>query len=99
MPSPLKCSNGNSAGRLKSESKQTAGPKIKIMRFVKFVLISGIGLFVVMMAFSFLLPSHLLIGRSVNIAAPREKVMAAVGDLRAWEQWNAFIRTAPLTGK
>src|ERR1700748_3541119 len=74
-------------------------PKIKSMRFIKFALISIIGLFLVATAFSFLMPSHLLIGRSVNIAAPREKVMGAVGDLRAWEQWNAFIKTAPLTGK
>ena len=69
------------------------------MRFIKFALISIIGLFLVATAFSFLMPSHLLIGRSVNIAAPREKVMGAVGDLRVWEQWNAFIKTAPLTGK
>lgn len=68
------------------------------MRFIKFILISVIALFIVLTAFSFLFPSQMRVGRSINIAAPREKVMAAVGDLRAWTQWNTFITSTPLTG-
>src|SRR5258708_36740967 len=68
------------------------------MRFIKFILISGIALFIVLTAFSFLFPSQMRVGRSINIAASREKVMAAVGDLRAWSQWNTFITSTPLTG-
>jgi len=69
------------------------------MRFVKLFLLGAVALLVVMTAFSFLFPSHLRIGRTINIAASREKVYAAVGDLQSWQQWNEFVRSTPLTGK
>jgi hypothetical protein len=69
------------------------------MRFVKLLLLGGIALLVVMTAFSFLFPSHLRVGRTINIAAPREKVYAAIGNLRAWQHWNEFTRSTPLTGR
>jgi hypothetical protein len=69
------------------------------MRIIKLLLICAIGLFVVMTALSLLFPSRLRLSRAVNVAVPREKVYAAVGDLRRWEEWNAFIRATPLTGK
>jgi len=67
------------------------------MRFIKFILISVIALFIVLTLFSFLFPSQMRVGRSINVAAPRAKVMAAVGDMRAWTQWNTFITSTPLT--
>jgi hypothetical protein len=69
------------------------------MRIIKFFLISGIVLFGVLTALSLLFPSRLRVSRAINVAAPREKIAAAVGDLRQWESWNAFIRASPLTGK
>ncbi|MDO6431283.1 SRPBCC family protein [Flavitalea sp. BT771] len=69
------------------------------MRIIKLLLISAIVLFGVMTALSLLFPSRLRLSRAVNIAVPREKVYAAIGDLRQWEEWNAFIRATPLTGK
>jgi hypothetical protein len=69
------------------------------MRCVKFMLIGAVALLLVLTAFSFLFPSHLRVGRDINIAAPREKVQAAIGDLRAWDQWNEFIRSTPLTNR
>jgi uncharacterized protein YndB with AHSA1/START domain len=69
------------------------------MRLIRFFLLSLIVLFLVLTGLSLLFPSHLRISRAVNIAAPRDRIYAALGDLRAWEQWNQFIHGTPLTGK
>jgi hypothetical protein len=69
------------------------------MRIIKFLLISIIALFGVLTALSLLFPSRLRVSRAINVAAPKEKIAAAVGDLRQWESWNAFIRASQLTGK
>ncbi|HVS95982.1 MAG TPA: SRPBCC family protein [Puia sp.] len=69
------------------------------MRYIKFFVISLISIFLVLTALSMLFPSHLRVSRVVNVAAPRDKVLAAVADLRAWPQWNEFIRHTPLTNK
>src|ERR1700759_5137748 len=72
---------------------------IRSMRIFKFFLIGIVGLFVAMTALSLLFPSRMRVIRSVNMAVPREKAYAVVSDFRTWEQWNAFIRGTPLTGK
>jgi len=69
------------------------------MRILKFFFLSIIVLFAVLTALSLLFPSRLRVSRAINVAAPKEKIIAAVGDLRQWEAWNAFIRATPLTGK
>jgi len=69
------------------------------MRVIKFLFISILGLFGVLTAFSMLFPSRLRVSRAINVAASRERIYAAVGDLRNWDQWNEFIRATPLTGK
>ncbi|HEY4207065.1 MAG TPA: SRPBCC family protein [Puia sp.] len=67
------------------------------MRLIKFAFISLIVLFLVLTALSFLFPSRLRVSRAINVAAPREKIDAAIGDLRQWEHWNRFIKATPLT--
>jgi hypothetical protein len=69
------------------------------MRIIKLLLISVIVLFGVLTALSFLFPSRLRMSRAINVAVPREKIEAAIGDLRAWEHWNRFILNTSLTGK
>jgi len=69
------------------------------MRYIKLALISGIVLFGMLTALSFLFPSRIRISRAINIAAPREKVYESLNDLRAWDHWNEFIKSSPLTGK
>jgi Polyketide cyclase / dehydrase and lipid transport len=69
------------------------------MRYIKLLLISVIVLFGMLTALSWFFPSHVRISRAINVAASREKVYAAVGDLRSWDNWNAFIRATPLTGR
>jgi hypothetical protein len=69
------------------------------MRFIKLGLISFLLFFLVLTGLSLLFPSHQRVSRAINIAASREKVYAAVSDLRAWDSWNRFVTNAPLTGR
>ena len=69
------------------------------MRIIKFLIISVLVLFGVLTALSLLFPSRLRVSRAINVAAPREKIDAAIGDLRQWEQWNRFVQATPLSGK
>src|SRR5271154_3650845 len=69
------------------------------MRFIRFLVLAAISLFLVMTALSGLFPSHLRVLRAVNVAAPRARALGAIGDLRAWTEWNEFVRSTPLTNK
>jgi Polyketide cyclase / dehydrase and lipid transport len=69
------------------------------MRFIRFLLLSVFALFFVSTLLGMLFPSSLRVMRVVNVAAPREKTLAAVSDLRAWTQWNTFVRSTQLTNK
>lgn len=69
------------------------------MHLIKFSLISVVLLFLALVALSFFFPSHIRISRAINIAASREKTYAALSDLRAWDDWNTFTRSTPLTGR
>lgn len=69
------------------------------MRYIKLLLISVFALFLVLLGFSLLFPSHIRISRAINVAASQEKVLAVLSDLHSWDQWNSFIRTTPLTGR
>lgn len=69
------------------------------MRFVKFFILGVVTLFGVSTGLSLLFPSHLRVSRVVNVAAPRAKVAAVIGDLRSWNEWNSFIRNTSLTNK
>jgi hypothetical protein len=70
-----------------------------MMRFVRFLILSLVVLFVVSTLLSLLLPSSLRVTRVINVAASREKTLAAVSDLRAWTQWNTFVQSTGLTNK
>ncbi|HEY4291091.1 MAG TPA: SRPBCC family protein [Puia sp.] len=67
------------------------------MKFIKFVILSLVVLFLAFTGLSLLFPSHLRVARVVNIAAPKEKVFSAVSDLRTWKEWNQFLRTNTLS--
>lgn len=49
-------------------------------------------LFLLLVAFSSLLPSVIRISRAVDITVANEKLRAQLTDLRRWEQWNEFIK-------
>jgi len=69
------------------------------MRFVKFFVLAILTLFLMLTGLSLLFPSHLRVSRVINIAAPRARVAAVIGDLRTWDEWNMFIHNTPLTNK
>jgi hypothetical protein len=69
------------------------------MRFIKLFFISIIVLFLVLLAISIMIPSHIRISRAINIGAPKQKVFNAVNDLKAWDSWNHFTSQSSLTNK
>ena len=67
------------------------------MKVIKFAVLSLIVLVLVLTVLSLLFPSDLRVARAVNIAAPKEKVFGAISDLRAWKDWNQFLRPNTLS--
>ncbi|HEY0678623.1 MAG TPA: SRPBCC family protein [Chitinophagaceae bacterium] len=61
------------------------------MRVLKLFIISAIIIFIVLLAISLLLPSHVRISRAINIAAPVEKINPHIADLGKWHEWNALL--------
>lgn len=68
------------------------------MRFIKLLVICVVVLLFVVTILSLILPAHLRVTRSVNIAASEEVIQGALSDLRTWEQWNEFVKSGSLTG-
>lgn len=69
------------------------------MRFVKLFFISIVVLFLVMLAISLAIPSHIRISRAINIGGAKQKVFNAVNDLKTWDSWNHFTSQSSLTNK
>ena len=67
------------------------------MRFVKLALISIVVIAVVLLALSFLLPSHVRISRAINIEAPVERIMPYVKELDNWPSWNEVLKDPSIT--
>lgn len=67
------------------------------MRFIKLGLISVIGLFIVILLISLLIPSHARVSRAVTIEAPVDSVRAFLSDMRNWKQWNTLLQNEQLT--
>ncbi len=57
------------------------------MRFVKLGLISVVFLFLLMLAFSLLIPSSVTVSRVINIDAPADSVYNMINDLSKWKLW------------
>ncbi len=57
------------------------------MRFVKLGLISAVFLFLLMWAFSLLIPSSVAVSRIVNIETSADSVYKMVNDLSQWKLW------------
>jgi hypothetical protein len=67
------------------------------MRFLKLALISIVGLSVVILLISLLIPSQVRISRAVNITAPKDSLVYYLSDLRQWKQWNDLINRQDIT--
>ena len=65
------------------------------MRFLKLIVISILLLFLLLTAFSSLLPSQVRISRAVDINTSNEKLRNELLNLENWSQWNEFIKMLP----
>lgn len=63
-------------------------------RFAKPVLIGAIGLIVVMLGFSVLLPNHVMTSKWVKVGVPVDSVINTVKDLNSWKDWNLLLQDA-----
>lgn len=62
------------------------------MRILKLVLISAVAFFVLMLAFSLLIPSQVRISRAVDINTNRVRLMPLVSGMEGWARWNPYVR-------
>ncbi len=63
------------------------------MRFLKLILISIVALFVLMLFFSILMPSTVLVSRAIDINAPLDSIRYRVSDLNQWVYWIKGMRS------
>ena len=59
------------------------------MRFIKLGLISIVFFFLLLTAFSLLLPSQTNISRAIDINAPAASVFPYINDMSKWKKWYA----------
>lgn len=62
------------------------------MKFIKLFIISVVVLFLLITAFSSLLPSKIRISRAINVSAPVDSVMEKVSNMKEWELWNEYVK-------
>lgn len=63
------------------------------MRFLKLILISIVALLVLMLFFSILMPSTVLVSRAIDINAPIDSIRYRVSDLNQWVYWVKGMRS------
>jgi hypothetical protein len=66
------------------------------MKLIKLFLISVVVLFLLMTAFSSLLPSTVRISRAVDINDSPANVLLKISNMQQWEQWNEYTRAIPV---
>lgn len=66
-----------------------------MLRLLKWLFYLIVTVAVVVVGGSFLLPSQALVSRSIEIAAPPEKVFAIVGDLRRFKEYSPWDQLDP----
>ncbi|MFI5151949.1 MAG: hypothetical protein ACHQET_01365 [Chitinophagales bacterium] len=66
------------------------------MRFLKLVLISILVFFIILTFLFSLFPSNIRISRVIQIQSSKEKIMATIGNLETWKDWNLLIYNSGL---
>ena len=62
------------------------------MRLIKLGLISLVGLSIVILLMSLLIPSTARVSRAITIEAPIDSVYYRVQELDQWERWNMLVQ-------
>jgi uncharacterized protein YndB with AHSA1/START domain len=65
------------------------------MALLKKIIIGLVGLIALLVAVGFLLPSHFKVERSMEIAAPPEKIFSNIEDPHAWAKWTVWNQRDP----
>ena len=65
------------------------------MKFIKLFIISVVALFLILTAFSSLLPSKVRISRAVDITDSSVNVIRKIKNLEEWDQWNEYVKVLP----
>jgi hypothetical protein len=83
---------------MSNDGPSASGPVVLFIlwRFVKFALLSVVTFFLLLTVLSLLFPEDTRVVRVINVAASRQRVIAAVSDFHTWGEWNHFLQ-APLT--
>ena len=66
------------------------------MRFLKLVLISILVFFIILTFLFSLFPSNIRISRVIQIQSSKEKIVATIGNLETWKDWNLLIYNSGL---
>ena len=62
------------------------------MKYFKGFLFAIIGLFILVTLVSLLMPSKVMVAKTVMINADQQKVMAAIRDLQNWKYWHPVFK-------
>jgi len=74
---------------------QCQASKELTMKFIKLLIISIVVLFLLLIAFSSLLPSTVRISRAIDIADSSNLVLAKIKDMNQWQLWNEYVKKLP----
>jgi hypothetical protein len=61
-----------------------------MMKYVKFLLLNIVVFGGLITGISLLFPSVIRTSKTINIASAQTKILAKVGDVKTWKDWNAF---------
>ncbi len=78
-------------------SERVCGPRVFMNTVIKSIIFLIVGFTVVFYGGAYLLPPEARVERSIEIAAPPEKVFAIAGDLRRVPEWSPWVATDPAT--
>ena len=65
------------------------------MKFLKYLFLIVVALIAVLLIGGVLITSKFSVSRSVQVAAPPDKIYALVADPRAWKQWSVWNQRDP----
>jgi hypothetical protein len=63
------------------------------MRFIKLLIISVVVIFLLLTAFSSLLPSTVRISRAIDISEKPSRIMEELSNMQKWNEWNEYTKT------
>ena len=62
------------------------------MRFLKPLLIGAIGVFIVILGISLVLPGQVMTSKWVMVAAEKDTILNEIRDLSKWPEWNLLLK-------